>query len=71
MRKTVQGGKMGMAEHVGNGNGLCGEGGMRKTLRGGENKKDGAGRGNGNGRTRNDNLPLTALISSKDSLVDT
>jgi hypothetical protein len=25
-----------------------------------------AGRGNGNGRTRNDSLPLTALISSRD-----
>jgi hypothetical protein len=35
-------------------------------LRGGENKKDSAGRGNGNDRTRNGNLPLTALISSID-----
>jgi hypothetical protein len=52
---------MGMAEHgmaAVNGNGLCGEGRMRKTVRGGRN---------GNGRTRNANLPLTALISSRDN----
>jgi hypothetical protein len=50
---------MGMAEHgmaTGNGNGLCGEGRMRKTVQGG---------GNGNGGTRNDSLPLTPLISSR------
>jgi hypothetical protein len=29
-------------------------------------EKDGAGRGNENGRTRNDSLPFTALISSRD-----
>jgi hypothetical protein len=40
-----------------NGNGLCREGRMRKTVRGG---------GNGNDRTRNNSLPLTALISSRD-----
>jgi hypothetical protein len=39
----------------GNGNELCGEGRMR-------------GGGNGNDRTQNGNLPLTALISSRDSL---
>jgi hypothetical protein len=51
---------MGMTEHgmaAGNGNGLCGEGRMRKTVWGG---------GNGNGRTRNGSLPLTVLISSRD-----
>jgi hypothetical protein len=60
MRKTVQGGRMRMAEHgmaAGNGNELYG---------GGENEKDGVGRGNGNGRTQNDSLPLTALISSRE-----
>jgi hypothetical protein len=33
------------------------------------NEKDSAGRGdgNGNGRTRNDSIPLTDLISSRDS----
>jgi hypothetical protein len=36
-------------------NGLCGEG-----------QWEWQGRRNGNGRTRNDNLPLTALISSRD-----
>jgi hypothetical protein len=53
----------GMAEHemaAGNGNELCGEERMRKTVR---------GWGNGNGRTRNDSLPLTALISSRDFVV--
>jgi hypothetical protein len=60
MGKTVRGGGMRMTEHemtAGNGNGLYGEGRMRKTVRGG---------GNENGRTRNGSLPLTALISSKD-----
>jgi hypothetical protein len=38
---------------------LRGEG-MRKTVRGG---------GNGNGRTRNDSLPFTALISSRDYII--
>jgi hypothetical protein len=64
MRKTVRGGGneegvMGM-EHgmtAENGNGLCREGRMRKTARGG---------GKGNDRTRNNSLPLTALISSRD-----
>jgi hypothetical protein len=49
-----------LAEHGmigGNWNGLCGEGRMRKTVRGG---------GNGIGRTQNGSLPLTALISSRD-----
>jgi hypothetical protein len=51
---------IGMAKHgmtARNGNGLCGEGRMRKTVRGG---------GNGNGKTRNGSLPLTTLISSRD-----
>jgi hypothetical protein len=44
-----------------NENEIYGEGGMRKTV--------GAlrGEGNKNGRTRNDSLPLTALISSRDN----
>jgi hypothetical protein len=45
-----------------NGNGLCGEGRMRKTVR---------GEGNGNGRTWNGSLPLTALISSRDIDINT
>jgi hypothetical protein len=60
MRKTVRGGRMGVAQHrivAGNGNRLCGEGRMRKTVQRG---------GNGNDRTRNDSLPLTVLISSRD-----
>jgi hypothetical protein len=51
---------MGMTKHrmtARNGNGLCGEGRMRKTVRGG---------GNGNDRTWNGSLPLTVLISSRD-----
>jgi hypothetical protein len=39
-------------------------------LAGRENEKDSAGRGNGNDRTRNDSLPLTALISSRDIILD-
>jgi hypothetical protein len=53
MRKIVRGRVMGMAEHgmtTGNGNGFCGEGRMRKTVRG----------GNGDDRTRNGSLPLRA-----------
>jgi hypothetical protein len=57
MRKTVREG--------GNGNGLCGEGKMRKTGRR-EWEWASRGEGNGNGRTRNGSLPLTVLISSRD-----
>jgi hypothetical protein len=45
---------------------------MRKTVRGGGNMNDitlaeyGIAAGNENDRTRNDSLPLTALISSRD-----
>jgi hypothetical protein len=65
---------MGMAEHehgmaAGNGNGLCGEGRMRKTCGEGRVRKTVWGGGNGNGRTRNDSLPLTALISSRDFIL--
>ena len=63
--------EQGMTEH---GNGLCGEEGMRKaeqgmrmtTVRGGEWK--GRTWNGENGRTRNDNLPLTALISCRDMM---
>jgi hypothetical protein len=63
MRKTVQGG--------GNGNGITRNGSREWewALRRGENEKDIAVRGDENGRTRNDSLPLTVLISSRDYLL--
>jgi hypothetical protein len=39
-------------------------------LRGGRMRKTIRREGNGNGRTRNDSLPLTALISSRDDAID-
>jgi hypothetical protein len=53
---------------AGNGNELCGEGGMGMAEHW-QNTGNGnglCGEGNGNGTTRNDSLPLTVLISSRD-----
>jgi hypothetical protein len=70
MRKTVQGGRN-TEWQPGMGMGFAGRGNEKDRTRNGSREWEWALRGgrNGNGRTRNDSLPLTALISSRDAQV--